>query len=239
MEAQKSGIARCVEGGWNVDDMISRQAAIDAVTKRDANCGIDSAEVIKQLPSAQPEPCEDAVSRKKMFETVAEYEKQLREIYGNENELVETVKILKHRLLIELPSVQPDVPDTNVGDMISRQAAIDIVWEWFKKNGINGDRCLDGLRQLPSVQPETSTEIQEILDYLDTTLHPIVSPDKWYVYSELHDMISRLPSVQPELIRCKDCKWFGKVGCSVLIVDDSDKPTENDYCSFAERRTDE
>ena len=36
-------------------DYISREAAIDAVIKRDANCGIDSAEVLKDLPSAQPE----------------------------------------------------------------------------------------------------------------------------------------------------------------------------------------
>lgn len=37
------------------DKLISSQAAIDAVIKRDANCGIDSAEVLKSLPSAQPE----------------------------------------------------------------------------------------------------------------------------------------------------------------------------------------
>ena len=40
------------------DDMISRQAAIDAVIKRDANCGFDSAEVLKTLPSAQPTDAE-------------------------------------------------------------------------------------------------------------------------------------------------------------------------------------
>lgn len=51
---------------------------------------------------------------------------------------------------------------------------------------------------LPSAQPELSTEIQEILDYLDNTLHPIISPDNWNVYSELHDMVSKLPSAQPE-----------------------------------------
>ena len=39
-------------------DAISRQAAIDAVIKRDANCGIDSAEVLRALPSAQPAPHE-------------------------------------------------------------------------------------------------------------------------------------------------------------------------------------
>ena len=46
-------------------------------------------------------------------------------------------------------------------------------------------------------------------------------------------------SAQPDIIRCKDCRWFGKAGCAIEIVDDSDKPTEDDYCSFAERRPDE
>ena len=41
------------------------------------------------------------------------------------------------------------------------------------------------------------------------------------------------------VIRCRDCKWFGKVGCAIMIADDYDKPTEDDYCSFAERREDE
>lgn len=38
------------------------------------------------------------------------------------------------------------------------------------------------------------------------------------------------------VIRCKDCKWFGKIGCAVNIVDESDEPKENDYCSWAERK---
>lgn len=54
------------------------------------------------------------------------------------------------------------------------------------------------LCNVPSAQPEQSSEIQDILEYLDTVLHPIISPDHWNVYSELHDMISMLPSVQPE-----------------------------------------
>lgn len=51
---------------------------------------------------------------------------------------------------------------------------------------------------LPSAQPEQPSEIQDILNYLDTVLHPIISPEHWDVYSDLHDMISMLPSVQPE-----------------------------------------
>ena len=45
----------------------------------------------------------------------------------------------------------------------------------------------------PSIQ---LSEIQDILDYLDTTLHPIISPEYWNVYSELYDMISTLPSAE-------------------------------------------
>ena len=44
---------------------------------------------------------------------------------------------------------------------------------------------------------------QEILDYLDNVLHPIVSPDNWNVYSELYDMIEELPSAEP----VKHGKW--------------------------------
>lgn len=56
-----------------MDDLISRQAAIDALknrwkkTRNYEGIGDDIAEecelYLKQLPSAQPEPCEDAVSR--------------------------------------------------------------------------------------------------------------------------------------------------------------------------------
>lgn len=37
------------------------------------------------------------------------------------------------------------------------------------------------------------------------------------------------------VVRCKDCKWYGHLGCAIRIVDDSDKPNDNDYCSFGER----
>lgn len=50
-----------------MSDLISRQDAMDALLKRDAGCGIDSAEVIKDLPSAQQwipcSCCMDAVTR--------------------------------------------------------------------------------------------------------------------------------------------------------------------------------
>ena len=46
-----------------MNDSISRKQAIDAVIRRDANCGIDSAEVLQTLPPAQSEivRCEECV----------------------------------------------------------------------------------------------------------------------------------------------------------------------------------
>lgn len=41
---------------------------------------------------------------------------------------------------------------------------------------------------------------------------------------------------QPKIVRCKDCKWFNSVGCAIYIVDESDKPKENDFCSYGERK---
>ena len=93
-------------------------------------------------------------------------------------------------------------------DLISRQAAIEYFMtntNWHDEDGYEIHDAEDKRALLesyfdgvPSAQPEPSTEIQEILNYLDTTLHPIVSPNNWNVYAELHDMVSRLPSAQPE-----------------------------------------
>ena len=41
-----------------------------------------------------------------------------------------------------------------------------------------------------------------------------------------------------EIVRCRDCEWFGDIGCAIRIVDESDKPKETDFCSFGERRED-
>lgn len=49
---------------------------------------------------------------------------------------------------------------------------------------------------MPSAQSAQPTNIQDILEYLDTVLHPIISPEHWNIYSELHDMISVLSSTQ-------------------------------------------
>jgi len=57
---------------------------------------------------------------------------------------------------------------------------------------LSREEVIEILESLPPAQPETSPKISEILDYLDTILHPLVSPEHYDVYSTLHDMISLL-----------------------------------------------
>lgn len=48
--------------------------------------------------------------------------------------------------------------------------------------------------------------------------------------------IESLPSADAvEVVRCKDCKWRGHWGCALRIVNDGDKPKDDDFCSFGER----
>ena len=61
-----------------MDDLISRQVAIDAINKAfervfawDGTSPLGD-KVLENVPSAQPEPCEDAVSRKAVYDAMVE-----------------------------------------------------------------------------------------------------------------------------------------------------------------------
>ena len=57
-------------------------------------------------------------------------------------------------------------------------------------------------------------------------------PDNWA--DIIVEKLKKDESICMHVIRCKNCKWFGGIGCAIKIVDESDKPTESDFCSFAE-----
>lgn len=58
---------------------------------------------------------------------------------------------------------------------------------------------------------------------------------KWG-WNDALDSVERFATT--EVVRCKDCKWRGKLGCAVRIVDESDIPNDDDFCSWGERRKD-
>lgn len=84
-----------------------------------------------------------------------------------------------------------------MGRLIDEDIVIDIInFECGKWTGLS-KTIEKKIKALPPAQP---TNTQDILEYLDTVLHPIISPEHWNIYSELHDMISALPSAQPEVL---------------------------------------
>ena len=90
-----------------MDDLISRQAAIDAVLSviPDDEYWKEQVErAISALPSAQPGPCEDAVSRKDVIDLYKRGAERVAKVKGM------SVEELPHRgqdVLMNLPSVMP------------------------------------------------------------------------------------------------------------------------------------
>ena len=56
---------------------------------------------------------------------------------------------------------------------------------------------------------------------------------------EYQTKLSLLPSAQPEIIRCRDCKYQERFLSSYVCKWVAFEPTDEKYCSFAERRTDD
>lgn len=105
-------------------------------------------------------------------------------------------------------------------DPIDRQALIDVLLrtttfgnvhelnKFVQKYHLDREH-IGGLRDAvfaivnaPAVQPEPCKSIEDILEYLNDVLFPIVSPGDWNVYSELFNMVSDLTSVQPKVLAC-------------------------------------
>lgn len=116
-------------------------------------------------------------------------------------------------------------------DLISRQQAINTAGRMFLACGNSPvdyrDLMVEALKDLPFAQPpleefEWCTDCKEY----DQKAH----------CCHRYTKVIRKTMEELKVVRCKDCKWFGDIGCAIKIVDDSDRPSEYDFCSFAERK---
>ena len=114
-----------------------------------------------------------------------------------------------------------------MSDLISRQAAIDVV----RSECRCGEQMdlIEELKTLPSAQPYTEAEIQKMQELEQAELQKAYECGR--------------ASAQPEIIRCKECKHhshdagYGYDWCNRTSGVFRVKP--EDFCSRAERRTDE
>lgn len=77
---------------------------------------------------------------------------------------------------------------------------------------------------------------------IDTLKRHLKETDVPYSYpgllSAIEDWLDEreLPSAEPEIIHCRDCKWYHSTGCTIQIVDQTTAPKDDDFCFFAERK---
>ena len=164
------------------------------------------------------------------------------------------------KILENLPSAQSEThekrTETHACDLISRQAVIEINRSYHGQmpNEVN-HRIWKEINELPSAQSEKRTDKctethscdcisrQAAIDALKEAFNPSITN---FVKAKI--AIDKLPSAQPEIIHCRDCKHWREgavyMYCDKLfgmgVLDAYDYMTdEDDYCSRAERRTDE
>lgn len=221
-------------------DLVSRRDAIEAIEKAKMAQTPDgeiyvakyNAEMnIQLLPSVQPDHIaesdrkvsvlcgqeNDLISRKAAIDAV---EKSMYE-NPHENEIHRGMHDHEHRhfltILMGLPSARPatscsEIPNGS-DDTISRQVAIDAL-----------------ARMMPrSYTPDGSHPGDEEIFRAQE------------IYADCIESIEILPAVQPEIIRCKDCKYMIDTGDDLMC--DNAKgwvvATASDSgCVLAERRTD-
>ena len=85
---------------------------------------------------------------------------------------------------------------------------------------------------------------QAAIDALHTWFRDGFDEDRWWNSTHVLAAIEGLPSAQPEIIRCKDCKywdttWQNDYAPNYHYCPMIDSTRRNDfYCADAERRTD-
>lgn len=130
-------------------------------------------------------------------------------------------------------------------DLISRQAAISAVYESsVGRQMLWGHRdIIRTLKNLPSAQPDNQTNLCDSCDYSYPDC-PSEKNDVIFGNDIGNDNICACnkykPSAQPEIIRCKDCKycehWYADKGRCFLWAEDGIDVFDDGFCNYAERR---
>lgn len=145
-----------------LNDLISRQAAIDAIMCEPTDAHYPSwyAERLKHLPSVQPEPRRgEKMSEQRLIDANA-----LMELYADRLTVVaeryspdsSECGILSGAMkLLEIqPTIEERKKVNRMSDLISRQAAIEVIEAGRLTKLIEAEVAVNGLKALPPAQPE-------------------------------------------------------------------------------------
>ncbi len=146
----------------------------------------------------------------------------------------------------ELPPTQPEITDEQAIEHLQSSGWMQNHDKQMYEMGAKEQpqpECVQKAQELSNDSPELDNNIgdlisrQTILDALDEIESEVADGDG-FQYEKWRKYFGELPSAQPEIIRCKDCKYNAtSKKClnpnSFFLV-----PADDDFCSYAERRTD-
>ena len=101
---------------------MTREEALKTLIDNAENGYVDIEEVKLVFSALEQEACEDVISRQAAIDAVIEAVDEWDSGY-----ILTRADVIADAINNNVPSAQPDVPDTNVGDIIRRQAAIDAI----------------------------------------------------------------------------------------------------------------
>ena len=187
----------------------------------------------------------DLISRQAAIDAMKNRWKKTRNYEGIGDDIAEECELY----LKQVPSAQPkkrteERTETHACDYINRKDAIDAHYEYCNKHPDAGFPVwsLKILKDLPSAQPGITDE-QAILHLQtsgwmqthDKEMYEMGLREKLADDSDSYDAL--LPSAQPDIIRCRNCKFAS--GDSRICMKFGHSPIgELDFCAWAERRTD-
>ena len=136
-----------------------------------------------------------------------------------------------------------------MSDLIDRQALLrQIDIDSDGEPGYYGDtwKFIDTIKRMPSALGTNLAEVgtdcisrQAAIDALgELVTGTTESGHTWMYTDDVFKAIEQLPSAQPDIIRCRNCKFAS--GDSRICMKFGHSPIgELDFCAWAERRTDE
>ena len=154
-----------------------------------------------------------------------------------------------------LPELRSEDGEMSMDEQISKKAALvavkDALMAWSYMPEWRDGKILEAIAELPSTQPtfdamDTQYNLpigtdcisrQQAIDALRNYLVGKNVPCDGTLTARLieNEVVNKLPSAQPEIIRCRECK-FASGDSRICMKFDHSPIGELDFCSFAERR---
>ena len=126
-------------------------------------------------------------------------------------------------LQLEVEELRAKLKEAQTGDLISRAAALDVVFN----NAEHPDKAYEAIRHLPSAQPKMKC------------IANVTLTDE-QVKKAFEKAKCEILATQPDYIRCRDCMYAEfKPGATIHCKELGADLYQWDYCSYAERRTDD